>query len=100
VPLKVEGLKVVTRVATTDGPVVNKPFKIKLAFNYMGNDVSKIEISDKVTIEENRGWSPAFDIGSVIFPNYGEYDVSLYINDKKLITRRLYVKNERELSEP
>jgi hypothetical protein len=100
VPLKIDGLKVVLRLFPTDGSLLNEPVKFKLSFKLGTKEVSKIELEDRLTIDEGDGWSPAFDISSVMFPAYADYQVSFYANGKRVITRVFTVARESDLTKP
>ena len=100
VPLKIEGLKVVLRLFPSDGALLNEPVKLKLSFKLGAREISKIELEDRLTIDEGDGWSPAFDISTVMFPAYADYQVSFYVNGKKIITRDFSVVRESDLAKP
>ncbi|MGH7141856.1 MAG: DUF6941 family protein [Candidatus Saccharimonadales bacterium] len=100
VPVKVTELKLIVRLVTSDNkPILKKPINIKVGFNLKGQETSKIEVPQIVNIEKDTGWVPVFDISSVIFPDYGNYQVSFSVNGKELISRVFSIKSQRELSE-
>lgn len=79
--------------------IVNQHLKIKVAIEDNDEEVNKLDIEGDFTIEKNNSLVPSFDVGQFIFPKATDYQVRLYVNDKLLISRNLFVHSADELTE-
>src|ERR1700683_3438799 len=99
VPVALSEVTIAARIYNADAPIVDKALKTKVSFTIKGREISKAEISPKVTIEKNRSWGPVFKINNLVFPEFGLYNVELSINNKTLLTTVFSVRDVSELSE-
>ncbi len=79
--------------------IVNEHLRLKITVESEKSEVNKLDIEGDFTIEKNNSLVPTFDVSQFVFPKAGSYDINLYVNDKLLISRSLFLHSANELSE-
>jgi hypothetical protein len=100
VPVNLQNVKVTARIHPEGKPIVDQTTDIKFLLSLGSEEIFKIEMQPKLTIELGKGWATVMNIDNLVFPKFGDYKFSLYINDKKYQDALFTVRNVAELSEP
>lgn len=89
----------VFRLVPTDNALVDQAMAIKIISILDGKEISGVKATIKVAVELGNGFVPSIDLSQFIFPEPGDYDFRLFVDDKELASRNLQVRNSSELTE-
>ena len=94
VPVAMQEVTVVGKIRSVGEVWLNRTMRTKVSFKIEGEEVAKAEIAPKITIEKNKSWAPIFQISQLIFPKFGNYDVILYADGRKVAETSMTVLDE------
>ena len=99
-PVRVEGLKAHFKLVPKTKALVGATLNIKIALRLDTQEVGKIEaVMENINIEKGLGFCPTFDLSQLVFPESGEYQFGVFVDDKQLIERQFTVRPVSELVE-
>ena len=76
---------------TATKPVIDKEVALKIVLSLDDEEMSVFEGQIKVMVEQGNALVPDVDLSQFVFPHAGNYAISLFVDNIKLIERHLLV---------
>lgn len=79
--------------------VIKKQMTMKIVVELDGRELNRVDIDGTFMVEKGANMVPSLDVSRFVFPAPGTYNITLYVDDKLLLSRPLRLRDASELTE-